>query len=47
MKCFWSGVIVGAGAGGGILFFYVSQSVAVVIGFWIIIAILAFAVYKS
>lgn len=47
MKCFWSGFTVGVGLGGGILFFYVSQSISVVIIFWVIVAILALAVYKS
>ncbi len=47
MKCFWSGFTVGVGVGGGILFFYVSQSISVVIIFWVIVAILALAVYKS
>ena len=47
MKCFWSGFTVGVGLGGSILFFYVSQSISVVIIFWVIVAILALAVYKS
>jgi len=47
MKCFWSGLTVGIGLGGGVLFFYVSQSIAVVIIFWVIVAILALTVYKS
>ena len=46
MKCFLSGFTIGVGLGGGMLFFYVSQAISVVIIFWIIVAILALVVYK-